>query len=347
MKKMLGKYVRKSWKNAPWPKGGSTLGVSVKLIWKLTEDNVICLDWVDINKNTAKQMQELKKVRDATQKTYWNWYVLHWVSIKWIPLFLHRERVKKDDKDKSIRMDMFTSQVTKIYSMIWNWYWILADKLYDDFKKFKLLMEFWYKFAIRLKNNRNLQILKWKGMWKNVKVWELWEWNYTVKIWWISEELYVFVKYFKWQKNPMRIISNINDEIAIEKYFQRWEIERIFKVWKQEYNLEKVWTHNIQKTENLIYLVQLCLAISAYIYKELKTEIKPKKEFWKERIFRFTTAKIIKKIRPFLKKKSLSFNRNSITNFLGYYMKFIRKTKVFFKITTLKHCVSSQLSLFT
>jgi hypothetical protein len=253
---------KKCWKNM----GEKVEKMSVKLIWKLTEDNVICFDWVDINKNTSKKMEQLKKVRDATQKTYWNWYVLHWVSIKWIPLFLHRERVKKDDKDKSIRMDMFKFQVTKIHSMIWNWYWILADKLYDDFKKFKLLIFFWYKFAIRLKNNRKVKIIKWKGEWNNIKVWELWEWNYTVKIWWISDKLYVFVKYFKWQKTPMRIISNINDEIAIEKYFDRWEIERIFKVWKQEYDLEKVWTQEIQKTENLIYLVQLCLSISAYIY---------------------------------------------------------------------------------
>ena len=334
---------KECWKNM-WEKVEK---MSVKLIWNLTKDSVICFDWVDINKNTAKKMQELKTVRDATQNTYWNWYVIHWVSVKWIPLLLDRERRKKDDLDKSIRMDMFRSQVNKINSLLWNWYWILADRLYDDFKKFKLLMEMWYKFSIRLKNTRNVKIIKWEGQWKKIGVWELKEWNYTVKIWWISKELFVFVKYFKWQKNPMRIISNINDEIAVEKYFDRWEIERIFKVWKQEYNLEKVWTHNIQKTENLIHLVQLCLAISAYIYRELKAEIKPKKEFWKERIFRFTTSKIIKKIKPFLKKKSLNFNRNSITNFLGYYMKFIRKTKVFFKITTLKQCVSSQLSLFT
>jgi hypothetical protein len=43
-----------------------------------------------------------------------------------------------------------------------------------------------------------------------------------------------------------------------------------------------------------------------------------------------------KKIKPFLKKNSLTLNRNSITNFLGYYIKIIRKTKTYFKKTTMK-----------
>jgi hypothetical protein len=54
---------------------------------------------------------------------------------------LHRERQKIDAKDKSIRMDMFTSQLNKVKEMIGNNHWILADRLYDDFKKFKLLIE--------------------------------------------------------------------------------------------------------------------------------------------------------------------------------------------------------------
>jgi hypothetical protein len=52
-----------------------------------------------------------------------------------------------------------------------------------------------------------------------------------------------------------------------------------------------------------------------------------------------------KKIKPFLKKNSLTLNRNSITNFLWYYMKIIRKTKTYFKKTTIKPWFSWQLSL--
>ena len=163
------------------------------------------------------------------------------------------------NKDRSIKMDMFILQLNKVKKMIGNNNWILADRLYDDFKKFKLLIEEWFKFSIRLKSNRYVKIIEWNNKWEKLSIPELKEWNYTVKIEWVSQDLYIFVKKFKWQKTPMRIISNVNDEIALYKYFERWEIERIFKIWKQEYDLEKIWTQAIQKTDNLIYLVQLCL----------------------------------------------------------------------------------------
>jgi len=39
------------------------------------------------------------------------------VSIKGIPLLLERERIKKDEKDKTIRIDMFSNQVKNISSL--------------------------------------------------------------------------------------------------------------------------------------------------------------------------------------------------------------------------------------
>jgi hypothetical protein len=98
------------------------------------------------------------------------------------------------------------------------------------------------------------------------------EWNYTVKIDWIKEKLFIFVKKLKWQINPIRVISNKNCEDNILKYLKRWDIERIFKTMKQEYN---------------------------------KLQIEEKSESIS---FKF----IIKKINPFFKKMSLTLNRNSI-----------------------------------
>jgi hypothetical protein len=42
--------------------------------------------------------------------------------------------------------------------------------------------------------------------------------------------LYIFVKALKGQKKPIRVISNVNNEKTVDKYLERWEIERIFKV---------------------------------------------------------------------------------------------------------------------
>jgi len=112
-KKWCEYYSSHLWKNCWKDLWKMVEKTAVKFIWELNSNTNICFDWVDINKNKSKKMEWLKKVRDASNNSYWNGYVLHWVSINWIPLFLHRERQKKDIKDRSIRMDMFTSQVSK------------------------------------------------------------------------------------------------------------------------------------------------------------------------------------------------------------------------------------------
>ena len=315
----------------------------VKFIWKINkQENCFCFDTVDTNKNSAKKMQWLKVVRDGSEWTLWNWFTWHGVSVKGIPLFLHRERIKKNNEDKAIKMDIFREQISKIESIFWFWYWILADRWYDDFKKFNLLIELWFFFCIRLKTNRNVEIIEWKNQWKIVKSWELEPWKYIIRIKWVEKPLFVFVKTLKWLKKPIRVISNVNDHKNIERYLKRWEIERIFKTWKQEFNFEKVGTKSIQKTENLVYLVQLCLGISAYIFNKLN----PKFEFEQGKNETISFEKMYKKISPFLKKKGLTLNRNSITSFIAYYMKFIRWNKTYFWKTTLKHKVSRQLSLY-
>ncbi len=253
---------------------------------------------------------------------------------------MKREKIKTDE-DKSLKFDIFKEQILKIVSIFWMRYWILADRWYDDFKKFKLLIENNLNFCIRLKTNRNLKIIEGKNKWKVILSGDLKEWNYTVKIAWVKEELYVFVKKFEWFKNPIRVISNINDEKNIKRYLKRWEIERIFKTWKQEFDFEKIGTKAIQKTDNLVALVQLSLGVSAYIFNK----INPKFEFLEEKNKTITLKKMIKKIKPFLKKNSLNLNRNSITNFLGYYMKIIKNTKTYFKKPTINIWFNWQLSL--
>ena len=84
-----------------------------------------------------------------------------------------------------------------------------------------------FNFAIRLKTNRNVNILEWKHSWEKISVSNLEEWNYTVKVDWIEKNLYIFVKKLKWQINPIRVISNINDENNILKYLKIWEIDEV------------------------------------------------------------------------------------------------------------------------
>lgn len=59
----------------------------------------------------------------------------------------------------SLRFRVFSEQVGKIVSLFGSDRWIAADRLYDDVKKYNLLMERNMKFVIRMKTNRDLIIL--------------------------------------------------------------------------------------------------------------------------------------------------------------------------------------------
>ena len=246
---------------------------ALKLVWAVdSEIDFISMDTVDINKNSSKKMEWLKKVRDWSTWKIWNWFVFHSASIKWIPLFMDREK-DPEAKEEWIKLEIFKKQTLKLLSYFWQWFWILADRWYDDLKKFLLLVENWFNFAIRLKLNRNIEIIssniKALKKWEIVKSWDLEIWEYKVKLNWSDQEFYIFVDKLKWQDKPIRIISNKNDKTVILKYLERWEIERIFKSEKQEFNLEKVWTKDLQSTENLVYFVQLCMWIASKFHDNI------------------------------------------------------------------------------
>lgn len=337
-------YTKHLWKDCFSDLKKNIEKILVKFIWKLDKNSAFCFDSVDINKNSAKKMEDLKIVRDGSTGSYWNGYVLHWVSVRGIPLLLEREKLEKENKDKCLRFEIFENQIERIDSLFWNWYWILADRYYDDSKKYSLLLEKWFHFAFRAKTNRYVEILEWNNIWKIMRTWDLWEWRYKIKMKWVKDSLLLFIQTLKWQDKPIRVISDTDNLWVIEKYLERWEIERLFKTSKQEYSLEKIGTKEILKTENLISLVQLCLWISAYIYDK----IEPIYGFWKRKIEVTTMKNILEKLKPFLREKALKLNRNSITSFLAYYMKFVRKMKFYFRSksrVTLKPICIWQLSL--
>jgi len=332
-------FSRNLWKESFLDLPSKVEKIMIKFVWKLDLDAMFSFDSVDMNKNSAEVMEGIKVVRDWSTRTFWNWFVHHGVSVKWIPLFFDREKIKDNEKER-VRFNIFEKQINKIISIYWSWYWILADRLYDDYKKFNLLLEKKFNFAIRLKTNRKVLILDWDLKWQKIPVWDLQEWRYKVTFGWLNKDLYIFVKTLKWQEKPIRVISNIDDEKVVEKYLKRWEIERIFKSWKQEFDFEKIWTKELQKTDNLVAMVQLCLWVSAYIYNKLE----PVYEFGQEKK---TTSLVLfsENLKKFLTQVSKTFNRNSIICFIAKYMKKVKKMKFNLKKVTLKPQISSQLSL--
>lgn len=279
--------------------------ILVRFIGKGDSETLFCFDGVDINKNSAKKMEWLKKVRDGSEWTIGNGYIFHAVSVRGIPFLFDREEIcewtwewmpeSESEKEKKAilskrRFQIFSEQIWKILSLFGNNHWIAADRLYDDVKKFNLLIEQKMKFVIRMKTGRYVTLLTqepakpWKRLpedivGKTIKVGSIPEGRYTVTFDGLSKPCFLTVVKFPKCANPIRILSNIDDFGNVERYLGRWEIERIFRSEKQEFDLEKIGTQNIHKTDNLVSLVQLCLWVSAYIHNKLN----PVYEFGQEK----------------------------------------------------------------
>jgi hypothetical protein len=154
------------------------------------------------------------------------------------------------------------------------------------------------------------------------------------------------------------VLSNEGDPSVVTQYLKRWEIERIFKSGKQEFQFEKIGTKSKHKIDHLIAMIQLSLAISAHVYNQLASarlldagsaesgtipEGNNTKFETKEKAVVSATA-FCKEMKKYLKRVSKTFNRNSIISFIGEYMKMVKKIQWNLRVT-LKPIVSSQLSL--
>jgi len=102
--------------------------------------------------------------------------------------------------------------------------------------------------------------------------------HYEVTFTKLSKSCFLVVYKHPKCKKPIRVLSNEKDPDIVERYLKRWEIERIFKSGKQEYDFEKIGTKSAVKIDNLIAIVQLCLGISARIYGWVEREYRTEKE---------------------------------------------------------------------
>jgi hypothetical protein len=254
--------------------------------------------------------------------------------------------LENGDEGKTTRFDIFSAQIEKIRSTFWDGYWILADRLYDDVKKFNLLTLQKFRFAIRMKTSRYVTIISGPKelVWKRIRTGDLPWGTYEVTFPKLTKPCYITVLSLPGYKNPIRVISNESDSRIVEQYLKRWEIERIFRSGKQEFELEKIGTLSKRKIDNLIAMVQLCIGISVHIYWKIEQEgwIENEQTKWKAVVDATAFRKELKK---YLKRVSLTFNRNSIIGFIGEYMKKVKKMKYYLKWGTLNPANYAQLRL--
>lgn len=351
-----------------------------RLIVNLSPDACVCFDSVDLNKHSAKQMEDLKKVRDGSTGNIVNGYVLNAVSLQWIPLLMERELLKDTDgNDLTTRFEIFESQIAMMKKQFWWGYWVLADRLYDDVKKYNLLLTSGFRFAIRMKTSRFVTIkavlsggtgigtrietgiIKEQQIQINerVQVKDIPIGHYEITFSWLIRPCYLMVTLKSGMKNPLRVLSSERDKQTVMQYLKRWEIERIFKTSKQELEFEKIGTQSKHKIDHLIALVQLSLGIAAYVYNQIVSQSIVEETSYimgvmpdgrnqsfetKEKAVVDATA-FCKHMKRYLIRVSKTFNRNSILCFIGDYMKKVRKIYWNLEKVTQKPQLSAQLSL--
>ncbi len=62
--------------------------------------------------------------------------------------------------------------------------------------------------------------------------------------------------------NQEALTQGGEDIHACDLYFQRWEVERVFKTMKQEFKMEEIRTQSLQILKNVVAVIQLAVAIS-------------------------------------------------------------------------------------
>lgn len=289
------------------------------LLWEIKDNDYICMDEVDIAKPSAKLMEWIYRVHDSSEKKVVNWFLFHWVSIRWIPVILQQQDIKNHIKNQ-----YFWDIIKRLLTYTKKKWTIVLDAWYDIKTYMSFLLEQWANFIVRAKRERFLYDEKWNKLWK-MKSFK--EWIYEVYLKQDDNSLtkvYFYVKQFEKYDSPMRIYSNTNNR-DVEEYKKRWEIETIFKTMKQEYWMEKIQAWSLQVLNNMVATIQMAVAFATNLYwiqhkKESKTFFKCDKF-------------LIKKFERFHWREWWKMNPNMYIRFLWEYVEtwFKKKPKKVYK----------------
>ena len=302
------------------------------LVWKITNDDYICIDEVDIAKPTAKLMEWIQKIRDGSSWKIVNWYMFHWVSIKWIPVIMEQE-----DLYNKFKWEYFVKIVNKIIKYTKRKWTFLLDAGYDIASYFEFLNKKNIKYIIRAKKNRWYFDINTK---KKMKLKEFKDWIFEVQIPNVEKNMFLHIKTNKGYDEPIRIISN-NKNIDTGEYKKRWEIESIFKTMKQEFKMEKIQASNLQVLTNMVSIIMLSVALSKSLY-DINSNFKWTTFFQSGNLFS-------NRFKKYTHKLWLTMNKNSIIWFISHTINGMYKNwwSIKKKVINKNPIEKAQLRLFT
>lgn len=304
------------------------------ILWEITNDDYICVDEVDIAKPRSKKIEWISKIFDSSEKKTVNWFLFHWISIRWIPVIMEQEDLINKTKN-----EYFWKIITRLLKYTKRKWTIVLDAWYDIKTYMKFLLEKDTNFIVRAKRERWLYDKKWN------KIQKMKSFNEGIHEVYLKQDdntltkVYFYVKHFSWYNDPMRIYSDTDNKNILE-YKKRWDIECIFKTMKQEYKLEKVQSKSLQVLQNIIATVQMAVAFANDMYG-IKINNK-----WRKFFQRGLALK--NRFKKYTKWQWYTQNRNSYIWFISYVIQrmYRNKKKVRKNNFIPKPLIKLQISLF-
>ena len=104
------------------------------------------MDEVDIAKPSAKLMEWIYRVHDSSEKKVVNWFLFHWISIKWIPVILQQQ-----DIENKVKNQYFWDIIKRLLKYTKKKWTIVLDAWYDIKTYMSFLLEQWADFIVRAK----------------------------------------------------------------------------------------------------------------------------------------------------------------------------------------------------
>lgn len=262
--------------------------------------NILAWDASDIFKPKAYKMDNLKRVRDWSTWLTWNWYIMYWININWIT---HQLEIK-DNSIEYIWPELRENMLNKSANVVKPEETIaIFDRWHDDIWFIDMLNDNSYKYVIRWKKNRKVELFE---SWKKVKVSKLEPWKHKVMLE-LNTYSYLYIVKVKNRKEAIILYSNIDFETkeeCLEIYKKRRKIEEDFKKHK-EFWIEEIRLLSFRKIQNMVRLVQFIIVIWQSIYNEVI------KRLWNIALELFIFYK------KYCKKMCLTLNPMSMLSFIS------------------------------
>lgn len=246
-----------------------------KVRHSIRKDTILAYDLTDINKYSAKKMENLSMVFDGSKRKKTQGYTLHGLGINTIMLKLEVHEGKKYTQNQ-IRRKIVEKYAEKFGGKgIW-----VFDRGNDDKQFFKFLRhKAKVQFIARLRANRGL-VVKETGAITTVENLPVGRYQVYLmnknnnKVDFRAEYTLIIENHLGDNKPPIRLLSALKQDYSsteiINMYLKRWGIENIFKRGKQKFNLEKIRVLNYQKFVNLIALIQFAINVSTITFLKIQ-----------------------------------------------------------------------------